>query len=123
MDTVELFIKQAMEHKKNNNLVDAISAYSEAMDYLIMEARNFAQKKVGYIDEGEKRTITQEYFDAVKSYLRRDKNASHISNNMGVLYARLDDFENAKKLFEEAIDSYPEGEIYQEAIKNLEEVK
>lgn len=123
MDAVELFINQAIEHKKNNRFHEAISSYSEAFDYLIMEARNFAQKTVGYIDKGKTRTIFPEYFDAVRSYFRRDKNASHISNNMGVLYARLNDLKSARKLFKQAIEFYPKNEVYKEAIKNLEEIK
>ena len=123
MDTIELFINQAIEFKKNNKLEEAIASYSEAFDYLLMEARNYAQKTVGYIDEGEKRTISQEYFNAVQKYFQRDKNASHISNNAGVLFARLGDYENAKKWFQQAIDLYPVGEIYEEAVVNRNNLK
>lgn len=123
MDTVELLIKQAVEHKKNNKLEDAVASYSEAFDYLPIEAKNYARKTVGYKDKGENRTISPEYFDAIKKYLQRDKNASHISNNIGVLFARLQDYESAKKFFEQAMDLYPDGEEYKEAITNLRNIE
>ena len=118
MDAVELYIKQAVDHKNNGRVREAIEAYSEAFDYLLMEARRFAQKTIGYRDDDEKREIPPEYFDAVRDYLRRDQNAARISNNGGVLFARLGDYETAKKWFEQAIDLYPDGE-YQEARTNI----
>lgn len=119
MDTVEIYIQQAIEHKNAGRLQEALEAYSEAFDYLLMEARSFAKKTAGYKDEGETRKIPQEYFDAVRNYLRRDENAARISNNGGVLFARLGDHETAKKWFEQAIDLHPNGE-YREARINLE---
>ncbi|MDD5318411.1 MAG: response regulator, partial [Candidatus Pacebacteria bacterium] len=43
---VELFIKQAMFCKKNGQVYEAIEAYSDAFDYLSMEAKNFADKTI-----------------------------------------------------------------------------
>ena len=122
MDTVEIFINQAIEYKKNGRVREAAEAYSEAFDYLLMEARNFAQKTVGYKDENGTREIPTEYFEAVRTYLRRDENAARISNNGGVLFAQLGDFEVAKKWFGQAIEMHPNGE-YPEAQTNLDNLK
>lgn len=121
-DAVELYINKAVEHKNKGRLPEAIEAYSEAFDFLLMEAKNFAQKNVGYIDNGETRSVPKEYFDAIQNYLRRDENAARISNNGGVLFAQMGDYETAEKWFQQAIELHPEGQ-YQEASQNLENLK
>ncbi len=62
-------------------------------------------------------------FEECEKYLKRDKVAAVISNNIGVIFAELGDYKNAEKFFNQAIKLAPDEVDYKEPQKNLEELK
>ena len=118
------FINKAREAKRNGNLMVALDYYNEAFDMLIREATQHARKQEGaFIDEGDTRKIMPKMFEENKKYLKKDKTAAVISNNMGVIFAELKDYEGAEKFFNQAIELTPDGIEYKDPEKNLEELK
>lgn len=127
MDLQKLITK-AKEAKQKRDLTAALKYYSKAFDVLVKEANVYADsfEDTGYesIEDGKRVwTDTPVFFEKAKEYMKRDKTAAVISNNMGVILAELGDLENAKEWFKQAIELTPDGIKYQDSYRNLEELK
>ena len=120
-------LNKAWELKKSGDHMTALRFYHEVFNELGGEAAAYARMQPGTLTEtiegGEKvRTIQPEYLEKAKHYLRRDKIACTISNNMAVIFAELGDIASARKLFEQAIELTPEGFDYPDPRIALEEL-
>lgn len=123
MDLQEL-LNQAWETKKEGNLQKALNLYNQAFDILIKEAIEYSHNSGNTVIDDEKtRKILPSYFTKSKEYLKRDKVAAVISNNIGTIFAELNDFENAEKFFHQSIDLTPDNKDYQDPYIALEELK
>ena len=114
-------INQAKDFKQAGKLANALSCYQAVMDQLCSEATEHARSYPdSYFDIKEQvRRFSPKYFEYADSYLKRDNLASVVSNNIGVIFAELQNFDSAKKYFLEAMKYTPEGEIYLEPEINL----
>ncbi len=126
MELQEL-INKAWELKKHGQRTEALELYSKAFDTLTTEASGHARTQENtFIDKeenGEKiRQILPKHFDEAKKYLKQDKVAATISNNMAVIFAELGDTDSAKKLFEQSIDLTPDGMDYPDPRIGLQEL-
>lgn len=126
MDIQEL-LNKAWELKKDKKHKEALDLYNKAYDILISEAGEFAHNQEGtyedFEENGEKvRKITPKLFDKSKEYLRRDKIAATILNNMGVIYSENLDYESAERLFNESIELTPDGLDYPDPKIGLESI-
>lgn len=127
MDLQEL-LNKASDLKKNSKHSEAFKMYSAAFDILVKEANSYASsfENIGYetIEEGKRTwTDTPAFFDKAKEYMKRDKTATVISNNMGVILAELGDLDNAKEWFRQAMELIPDHMDYPDPqinLKNLE---
>lgn len=127
MELQEL-LNKASDLKKSGKHAEAFKMYSAAFDILVKEANAYAGsfKNTGYetIEEGKRTwTDTPAFFDKAKEYMKRDKNAAVISNNMGVILAGLGDLNNAKEWFRQAMGLTPDHMDYPDPqinLKNLE---
>lgn len=118
---IQKLINKAREYKNIGKLASALSCYNAVMDQLCSEAAKYARSQPdSYFDIGDVRKLTPKYFEYTDSYLKRDSVASVVNNNMGVIFAELKDFENAKKSFTESIMYTPNGTDYSDPIINLE---
>ncbi len=123
MDLQEL-INNAREATHNGELRKALDYYNQAFDLLVKESSEYVSKKDGVSDDiGETRLINPKYFDESKSYLKRDKTAAVISNNMGVIFAKLTDYEAAEKFFTQAIELTPDDYDYSDPVIGFSELK
>lgn len=122
MDLQKL-INEAKEFKKSGKLASALSCYNAVMDQLCLEAAEYARSQPdSYFDTKETRHFTPKYFEYTDAYLKRDNVASRVSNNIGVIFADLKNFESAKKYFFEAIKYTPKNENYSDPETNLKEL-
>jgi hypothetical protein len=123
-DDLQNKVNQAQKYKKEGKLVEAMGIYNQVYDHFIKEACKVARKLENTVQDTETtRTINPEYFSAGEKYLKRDKTVCTILNNMGVIFAELNDKENSKKYFMESIKLTPDGLDYQNpkiGLKNLE---
>lgn len=118
---IQKLINEAVEYKNAGKLVSALSCYNAVMDQLCSEAAEYARSQPdSYFDIGDERRFTTKYFEYADSYLERDGVASVVSNNMGVIFAELKDFENAKKSFAESIKYTPGGMDYPDPKINIQ---
>lgn len=128
MDLQDL-LRKASDLKKSGNRVDAFKMYSEAFDVLVKEANTYADsfENTGYgsIDEDGKKvwTTLPAFFEKAKEYMKRDKTAAVITNNMGVILAELGDTKGAKKWFEQAVELTPDHVDYPDPTINLKNVE
>lgn len=125
---IQKLLDDAWIIKKDGNLTEALKLYNQAFDILIEEARAYARKSgqtiVDFEENGKQiRQILPAHFDKSKEYLKQDKVAAVISNNMGTVWAELGEFETAKKFFNQAIELTPDGMVYQDPHIALEELK
>lgn len=121
MENIQELVNKAQDLKESGKYHEALMCYSDTMDLLVQEANEYARNQNGVqVDIGSLRSITPKFFEESRKFLKQDMTAAIISNNMGSLYARLGDFENAKKMFEEAIDLTPDGEEYNDPKIGLE---
>ncbi|MFA6534267.1 MAG: hypothetical protein WCT37_03780 [Patescibacteria group bacterium] len=124
MNDVQGLVNKAQELKEKGDLNGALACYSDTFDLMIKEADEYARKQEGSIvDVGKVRTITPKFFEESKKYLKQDMTVAIISNNMGTLFARLGDEENARKMFEQAIDFTPDNREYFDPKIGLRELK
>ena len=111
---------QAWEYKKEGKLTDAMKLYDELYEQLIKESCNYARSFEGSeIDEDNTRKVMPKFFNKADEYLKRDKLACTILNNMGVIFAEIGDKESARRYFEESIKHIPDGLDYQNPIIGL----
>lgn len=123
MDLQKL-INKAQEAKQKGNKKVALQVYSDAFDILTKEAGDYARNQKGtHEQEGSTSKILPKFFEVSKSYLKRDKVASVVSNNIGVLLGEFGDNGGAKKMFNQAIDLTPDKEFYEDPKKNLAELE
>ena len=126
MQAQELF-NQAWELKKTGNLMEALKLYSKLFEILTAQATDHAHAQSGsFIDKMENgkkiRIISPKMFNETSNYLKKDKVAATISNNMAVIFAELGDFEAAKKFFEQAIELTPVDIDYPDPKIGLQEL-
>ncbi len=118
---IQKLINEAREYKNAGKLANALSCYNAVMDQLCSEAAEYARSQPdSYFDIGDERRFTLKYFEYADGYLKRDNVASVVNNNMGVIFAELKDFENAKKSFAESIKYTSDGINYPDPKINLE---
>ena len=127
MDLQEL-LNKAWKLKKKSEKLEALKLYNQAFDILSKEAQQHAHDSEGAYEDIEKRgekirKILPKFFNKVREYLKRNKIAAVISNNMGTIFAKLGDYENAKKMFEQAIELTPDGENYPDPKTGLQELE
>jgi tetratricopeptide (TPR) repeat protein len=118
---IQKLINEAREYKNAGKLASALSCYNSVMDQLCSEAAEYARSQPdSCFDIGDERRFTLKYFEYTDSYLKRDNVASVVNNNMGVIFAELKDFVNARKSFGESIKYTPDGINYPDPKINLE---
>ncbi len=123
MNTVEQFVEQAQGLQDKGNIEGALEHYSKAFDLLIDEAGVYAKAQESDVTElPELRKIADKLFAHSKDYLKRTLTASYILNAMGVLFAELKDYANAKERLMEAMEFIPEGAEYSDPADNLERI-
>lgn len=107
-------IKQGEAFEKAGDLEKSLECYSKAFDCLIAAAKVFAESSFpgGLEAILGKGRAPEEYMQKFSEFLKRDKNACIISNNMGVLFAKIGDNASARVFFEQSIDLTPKGVIY-----------
>lgn len=112
---LQQIINKARELKAEGKLEASLSVYDSIYDALINEAREYSRSIDGaVVDIGKLRAITPKLFDETKKYLKRDKITCIVANNMGTIFAELGDFENAKKMFNDAIEFTPDDFDYKD---------
>ena len=122
MDLQEL-INKAWELKKQGNLAGALSAYDSIYDMLISEANKYARNVEGaFVDIGKTRSIAPKFFNESKNYLKRERVACVVANNMGTIFVELGNFEKAKKMFGDAIEFTPDDFSYKDPHIALEQL-
>lgn len=122
MNQQEKFNK-AWELKKQGKLKDALGLYMSLYDELIKEASEHVGNIPGTeITEGKTVTMMPSFMPEAEKFLKRDKLACTILNNMGVIYAEAGDKESAKNCFEQSIELTPEGVDYPNPKTGLKEL-
>lgn len=109
--------------KNDGKNEDSLKMYSEAFDVLVAEASEYAKGLEKMFEDAEKKIVSKKYLERFNKYLKKDKRACVISNNMGVLFAQTGEKASAKVFFEQAIDLTPEGEKYEDPYIGLEILK
>lgn len=123
METQEL-INKAWELKREGRLKDALDLYLSVYDQLIKDASKHAGDVPG-AEITERKTVTMmpSFMTEAKRFLKKDKLACTILNNMGVIYAEAGDAESARNCFEESIELTPEGLDYSNPKIGLKELE
>jgi tetratricopeptide (TPR) repeat protein len=120
-------IKNILDHaycsKNDGKNKDSLKMYSEAFDLLVAEAAEYAKGSEAMFTDAEKKTVSKKYLEKFNEYLKKDKRACVISNNMGVLFAQTGEKASAKVFFEQAIDLTPKSEKYDDPYIGLEVLK
>lgn len=123
MNDAQSLIEIAVELKKHDQKEEALSAYSKAFDALVDESGIYARGKVGdSIALEDLRLKTPELIKYSKEYLKQDIMASSILNEMGLLFANLGEYENAKQKYNEAIELIPSDVVFDDPSTNLAEL-
>lgn len=123
MEDIQGLVNKAQELKDSGKYQEALACYNDAMDLLVKESNNYARNQEGtHQDIGKIRALSTKFFEESRKFLKQDMTAAIISNNMGSLYARLGDFENAKKMFEDAVNLTPDGIEYNDPKIGLTEI-
>lgn len=108
--------------RQRGDFEQAIASLSAALDILVGEARAYAQISEPY-PVGRDGVVSAAYLVRFNEYLKRDKSACMISNNMALLFAQMGNYSSAKIFFEQAIDLTPPGLVYDDPHIGLEAVK
>lgn len=104
---------QAWELKKNGDSSGSMVLYSELYEQLIRDAFEHTGSSTGLaIDDKEK----------VDKYLRGDRLACTILNNMAVILAEAGNKDGAKKYFKASIKLTPEDFNYNDPVIGLKEL-
>lgn len=99
--------------KKQGKLKDALDLYMSLYDELIKEAAEYAGSIPGTeITDGKTVTMMPSFMTEAEKFLKREKLACTILNNMGVIYAEVGDKESARNCFEQSIELTPDGVDY-----------
>lgn len=117
---IKNILEKAYCLKNDGNNEDSLKLYSEAFDILVAEAAEYAKGLEEVFEDSEKKTVSKKYLEKFNEYLKKDKRACVISNNMGVLFAKTGEKASAKCFFEQAIDLTPGGEKYDDPYIGLE---
>lgn len=113
-------LEKAYEQRNSEKFKESLESYNEAFDLLVKEAAEHAKKSCPVFESNEEKEISPKYLKMFNDYLKKDKRACIISNNMGVLFAQMGEKASAKIFFEQAIDLTPEGEKYDDPYIGLE---
>lgn len=100
--------------KKERKYEEAMALYSELYEQLIRDAFDYTGKPTESEKEDEER---------INNYLKGDKLACTILNNMAVILAETGNKEGAKKYFELSIKLTPDNLDYQNPIIGLKELE
>lgn len=120
----EELMKMAKGAKQKGKLKAALHYYSQAFDQLMREANVYARQKEGaVIDEGKTVNIMPKLFEETQKYLKKDMAAAIISNNMGVLFAKMGAHSDAETFFKQAVELTPDGVENKDPARNLAELK
>lgn len=126
-EKINRLIDQASTFEKAGELASALEVYSKTLDFLVEQAKEYAQLASPAVIEAIVGTgsISMEYLSKFNEYLKKDKTAALVSNNMALVFAKMGNKESARAFFEQAIDLTPKGECYDaphiglEMLKNL----
>lgn len=108
MDLQKL-ISRARQVKKEGKFKEALDFYNKASNILCKKASDYA-----YNISGERG-----HFDRTREYFKRNKTACITSNDTGLIFAELGNYDTAKKFFEQAIELTPDGVNYLDPKTNL----
>lgn len=118
--TIEELVQKALELEKQGEKEEALATVSTAFDMLVIEAGNYATKKLGITDIEILRTKTTELFDHSNTHLRQNLTASMLLNTMGVLFMELGEYDASKQKFEESNSLIPDAVEYNDPVENLQ---
>jgi tetratricopeptide (TPR) repeat protein len=109
-------IKSGEDLAASDQLEKALDCYSQALDCLVAAAKEYAEKSEKMAMEAVfgSAMVSEVYLEKFNEYLKKDQVASIVSNNMGVIFAKIGNKESAKAFFEQAIDLTPKGVDYQD---------
>lgn len=114
-------INSAWNYKKNGKLQEALGIYNQVYDFICIEAGNNVRTG-NVVVEGVTAKILPSYFSEADKYLKQNDMACRVANNMAVIFAELGDYENARKMFEEAIRLTPDDMDYLDPKIGLENI-
>ena len=115
-------ISEAAVYGREGDFGKAIYRFSRALDIVVARAKEYAQKDETAAVDPES-GIDPAYMARFCEYLKRDKTASVVSNDMALLFARMGNCSSARIFFEQAIDLTPAGVVYDDPHVGLEMLK
>lgn len=114
----------ALELKRKGGLVEALERYQKIYSEIIADASKYAHSIPGtFIDENETRTIMPSLLVESENFMKSTSVACYLMNNMGTVYAELQDYESATNAFEQSIQLTPDGMEYNDPKIGLRSVK
>lgn len=105
-EDLQQLLNDAANARKQGDIPTSARLYNQAYEALVSEAADYARNQPEAIsDVGNERIVLTAYFTHADAYLKRDKLACAVANNLGVAFADMGDLINARKMFiEEVID-------------------
>ena len=123
-EELQQLLNDAANARKQGDIPTSARLYNQAYEALVSEAAEYARNQPEAVsDEDDVRRVLPAYFAHADAYLKRDKLACTIANNLGVAFADMGDLINAREMFVEAIRLTPEGIEYQEPCTNLTNIE
>ena len=115
-------ISMAAAYGREGDFGKAIDRFSRALDIIVVRAKEYAQKN-GPMAVDPESGVDPAYMARFHEYLKRDKIASVVSNDMALIFARMGNCSSARIFFEQAIDLTPVGVAYDDPHVGLEMLK
>jgi tetratricopeptide (TPR) repeat protein len=124
-EKIERLIRDAGELEKAEKFEKALEIYSQTMDILVANAKSCAERAEPAVMEAivGSGVISGQFLSKFNEHLKQGKIAAVVSNNMGMIFAKMGNKSSARDFFEQAIDLTPAGEIYDDPHIGLEMLK
>ena len=125
---IEAYNSLGLTYRKMGRFGEALQAYEEGTERLmeLVSAEVHKDPSKCYCDEviDGKKTRTILPYVLAKSFelLKADLRYAGLRNNAGVCLLELGDVENARKLFQDAIECTPDGYDYPDPVRNLKQL-
>jgi|SRR3989338_2322974 len=120
----QFLINKAQELKQESDLQSALMCCEDTFKLLKEEANQHSRNLEGsVIDIGNLRFATLQLFEEKEKYLKRNKDAATVLNNMGEILVELGKIKEAREKLERAITLTPEGMNYPDPKIVLEKLK